>query len=396
MLPPVVRLIDLPGGGPTFEFLGESGRAGRANRRAAWVLVPSAHVLVTRAELPPTRRARMLQAAPYALEEHLSQDVESLHFALAEHDGETGAGVAVVARERMRAWVRALETAGIQAAVMLPDTLALPWSPGRVSILLEDEMALVRTGRCAGFAVESENLEPFLRAAVAARANEPPAAIDVYLADGSGATARAPESLHALGVPIREHGGHGGAGRWLTAGARGPAPIDLLQGPFAPPRPGTARAWRVALAMLTLVIAARASLVVLETQALREDARDLAREVESLYTQAFPGESAPPDARARMEAALSALRRQGSQRRDDLLSLLAIAAPPLAASRGLELERVELREGRLELDLSAADVTGFDDLKSALVAAPGVELEVVSATSLGDSVETRLRIWERR
>ena len=42
-------------------------------------LVPSAHVLLTHAQVPARRASQLLAAVPYALEESLAGDVDDLH-----------------------------------------------------------------------------------------------------------------------------------------------------------------------------------------------------------------------------------------------------------------------------------------------------------------------------
>ena len=45
------------------------------------VIVPSEDVLVTTVTLPKMNRSRLLQAIPYALEEQVIEDVDTMHFA---------------------------------------------------------------------------------------------------------------------------------------------------------------------------------------------------------------------------------------------------------------------------------------------------------------------------
>ncbi|MBT8143217.1 MAG: hypothetical protein KJO55_00865, partial [Gammaproteobacteria bacterium] len=68
--------------------------ATRAAQRKVVMLVPPQQVLRTNAVLPVKGQARMLQAIPFALEEHLATDVADMHFAIGERDSDGKVAVA--------------------------------------------------------------------------------------------------------------------------------------------------------------------------------------------------------------------------------------------------------------------------------------------------------------
>mgnify|MGYP003440346170 CR=1 FL=1 len=55
--------------------------------RRTVVVLPASDVTLARPDLPPVRgAARIAQAVPFALEEHLASDLENLHFAVGHRD----------------------------------------------------------------------------------------------------------------------------------------------------------------------------------------------------------------------------------------------------------------------------------------------------------------------
>src|SRR5690606_11540601 len=84
------------------------------------VLVPAGDVLLTETTLGARTRAQLLKALPYAVEDQVLAPVEELHFAAQRGEGDR-VGVAVVAKERLRGWLRRLDEAGIRADRLLPE-----------------------------------------------------------------------------------------------------------------------------------------------------------------------------------------------------------------------------------------------------------------------------------
>src|SRR5262249_42159072 len=108
--------------------------------KRVWVLVPGVEVLLTEAQLPVPGANRLAQIVPYALEEHLADDVDEMHFALGKRDADgKGTPVAAVRRERLEGWLARLAQAQIQPDALLADTSALPSNPGQTVLLIEGE-----------------------------------------------------------------------------------------------------------------------------------------------------------------------------------------------------------------------------------------------------------------
>src|SRR5262249_38098575 len=79
-----------------------------ASRRVC-VLVPAPDVLLTDADVPVRTGAKVREVVPYALEEHLAEDIENLHFAVGKRAPDAvRTPVAVVSRSLMESWFAAL------------------------------------------------------------------------------------------------------------------------------------------------------------------------------------------------------------------------------------------------------------------------------------------------
>ena len=138
-----------------------------ARRSAAHVWTPAADTMLTSVSLPTRARRKIMQALPYALEDRLLGDPDSLHFAYrSESDGSLS--VAITARDRLRVWMEALTKAGIQPAALCPATLMVPWPLDCWSLAFGEDEVLVRTGSASGFVapLSKETPPPLLVAAL--------------------------------------------------------------------------------------------------------------------------------------------------------------------------------------------------------------------------------------
>lgn len=124
------------------------------------VLVPGEDVFMTAVSLPGLTAAQQIKAIPFALEDHLAEYRENIHFAIGETKTDDMVPVAIVSKKRMDAWLTCLniffrmQPPYIQHLV--PDMLALPWSPDAWTVFFENEAVLVKTGPQGGFNLECD------------------------------------------------------------------------------------------------------------------------------------------------------------------------------------------------------------------------------------------------
>ena len=138
------------------------------------VLAPGIDCLLASVKIPGRNRQKLMRAVPYALEEQVADEVENLHFALGPALDDGAWSVAALQRQYMDALLTAATDAGLDVQQVIPEQLAIPFSEGAVSVVVEGEVALVRTGRQAGYAIDKDNLGSLL-AASRGEEEEPPA-----------------------------------------------------------------------------------------------------------------------------------------------------------------------------------------------------------------------------
>ncbi len=356
------------------------------NGRDLVVLVPTEEVLLTSVTVPTQSRQKLLQAIPFALEDQLTSDIEDLHFVPGDRQADGSCPVAVVEHTRMRAWLDALHSAGLQPLRMLPDALAIPHQQGEWSVVVDGGRFLVRTGAGTGFAGETENLAVLLDAALEEAGDDGPGRIVI---EGAAAP---PELEHAdveLVTGDRDAAHALAAG--LVAGDLGP---ELRTGPYA--STGDRRAWlRPWIPAAALLLA----WVVLDTGHLLGERWQLEREldaldarVESIFRDVFPDASRVTAPRQRMERHVEQLRGGDRPAGEDLLDTLLLVGPHLQDNDDFRISGMSWRGDTLELELRARSLQQLDGLKQTLDDEDALTAEVRQARSEDDEVHGRLLI----
>lgn len=160
--------------------LAQLNRQGNLKTLLATVWVPSQLVILTEVFVPGKRSSDWMAALPYALEESLSEPVETLHFAVLNRTKEGYVSVAVVAHKWMQHWIETLQTLGLGHAQLIPDCFRVPFQTDLTASPLDEEIEAiklvwsvvqeqstlyVRSGVYSGFSVNENGFEAFKTAA---------------------------------------------------------------------------------------------------------------------------------------------------------------------------------------------------------------------------------------
>lgn len=359
-----------------------------AQGRRTLVIVPSAEVWLTRVTLPARNRQRLAAAVPYALEEQLAEDVEEMHFALGQHDGNGSWSVAAVSHERMREWLAVLQSAGIHTDMLVPDALAVLHSPRSWTLILDRDYALLRTSAQQGIALDVENLRYALARLLEEAGDTRPETVRLIVC----AETPAVPDLDGLGPEVVLETWDGPALGLLARNWVDAATMNLLQGTYSRrERLGKLlRPWRPAAALLAVWLAVQFGMNVTQYYRLKHEQAALEQDIVAIYRQAFPEAKRVVDPRAQMQSALDKLRNGSGG--GDALSLLNKVSAPLSGAPGTEVKRINYREGQLELALTVSDLQALDALKARLSTQSGLGVDIQSAAARDDHVDAVLHI----
>ena len=361
--------------------------ASEASGQRVVVLVSGADGLLTRVDIPVRGRQRLLRAVPYALEEQLSEEVDNLHFAvgMAQEDGAWP--VAVISKQFMDSLTADFLEAGLDVQQVIPEILALPNNGDETSVLVENDVALVRTGNSSGFAVDSDNLGIMLAARMTDEEDALPP-LHLFVREDE----LRPDTAEYVGETRVE----AFAGDPLNVFARGleGSSMNLLQGTYS--RSGDwarlLRPWRATAALLVAGIIISNVVMGIDYFRLSRESEQLHAKIEETFKEALPETRRIVNPRIQMQQQLDALqRRQGTG--GGFLSLLSQSGSVLKGMQGVQVSGATFRAGRLDVDLTVNNLQLLDELKQALVEGGRLSVEIQSATTGKDQrVQSRLRI----
>lgn len=351
------------------------------------LLAPSEEILLTHAELK-LPRAKLRKALPYALEEQIAEDVETLHFAIGgQHDGKTD--VAVVRSQRMRDWLEVFSEHGVSPRAILPDVLALPWQENEWFIATDQERALVRTGQSSGFACHPDHLSALLEALVEAEDQPEPNSVHVWHCDGS-----AKPVLPAATPNLQQHRCDSHILSLLAQGAQPRQGLNLLQGDYSQQTElsRSLKPWRWAAALLGIWFVLGVVYLNVQKNQLNAQKVALNQQAETIYRNTFPDAKRVVNPRVQMEQKLRALRGGSPTNHNQFLDLLASTGTVLNTEKDLVLERISYRGDQLTLKVTAKSLGQLDALQDTLKDKAGLKAELRDADSGPNKASGQIRI----
>jgi general secretion pathway protein L len=365
---------------PQFGSLAQAADAA-AGRRLA-VVAPGSDVLITAVELPVKSGVRLQQVVPYALEEQLAADIETLHFSVGGRDEQTGhTRVAVVTRALMDQWLGVLRGAGLTPSVLYSEADLLPANPGHVVLLLEgDTLYLCRPGHVPETLPSLE-----LGAALEAGLGVELAADNLIVYTTAQDWQRRSTEIEAvrarcasLKVQLLNYGPLPLLAPQLEAGEH----IDLLSGEYAPKSTLGAewRRWKLVAGLAAALLLVHVGGLSLQRLQQRRSEQQLDQAITQLAQRSFPGDSGQGAVRERIEHRLLAA--QSGSDSFGFMGGLAALARALQDTDGASVQALSFHDGGLDLSLKAKDATNLERISDSLRSS-GWQADLLSGNASG-------------
>lgn len=334
---------------------------GQAQQRSTVVFVASQPIAMRQVTLPNGSHRHLAQVIPFALEEELASDIESLHFAWPQNVKQTPLPVMVVAHDQMQQWQQWLADAGIRADAMYPDIFMVPSHAGSWQLLpLQPQDIVVRTGAWTGFTVETELFEHIANQLVTDAAADGPVADQlVHYGDFSwpAEQGESPIPLVAADIEVPLSVVAQSASTLTVTG------INLLQGKYRQKqkRRRSTKSWRPLAVAAGVVAVLGLSLQITQWVQLERQSENLQAAIEQTYRDTFPNETRIVNVRTQLSRHLQQV--QGGGNEQDVLQLLQYLQPAFAAHPNLRLELIRFERGELRLQVNGESFEDFEGFR---------------------------------
>jgi general secretion pathway protein L len=376
--------------------------AARIEGRPVIALVPATEALTTVVDLPIRGGARLLAALPYALEEQVAADVDTLHFAAGERRDSGVRPVAAIARATLEGWLATLAESGIHPWKVVPENYGLARIPGTMSVLVDGDTVMFNDGEDLEFVLQGASPSDALVAAgrLSDRSDDAPPEQTGHLVvycDAADEERLSPDwtaprhALHSVDINLLPDGA---LPRLAVpvATARG---VNLLQGRYGPKADygSWLRPWRrAALLLVTLAVIGFVGKAA-DYRRLSQEETVLQERFTQAYQQMRPGNSGP--IMDPVGAVNSIKRSLGATTATPLfLASLNELSAAMAQNRNAQIEAISYRAGVIDVRLNSPDVETIGSIQKAINASGRFAASIQSTDRVADRINSRIQIRE--
>jgi general secretion pathway protein L len=367
------------------------------------VLAPAAQILLAEPTLPPGGGPKLVRAVPFALEEHLTEDVDQLSFAIGQRRSSGSTPVAVVSRSVLQGWIADLTGAGFDAQAIYPDILAMPENPGQTVLWLENDRLAVRRPGAIPFAVELAPVKEALVVAgvigdplLASEEPKPKESAILYVTREDWTRVQGDfeellEEFASLKVQLLSEGPL----PWLARGMNSADAVNLLQGEFSRTADYGERwhRWRLAAVLAGALLVVHVAAQALQIRQAKHESAALDTEISQVFSSAMTG-NASADPRRQMQSKLEQIRKSGAGPQYFLRTLQSLSGA-LAAAQKTTISALSYRENALDMTVNAPSLAALSQLTQ-YVGKEGLAAEIQSSNPVATGVEAHLHIRDQR
>jgi len=349
-------------------------------------LLPAEDVLLTSIRIPITSKAKLLKAAPYALEEELAQDITQLHFALGESSHNI-TPVAVISHDVMSQWRQRFAKHHIELKKMTSELLVIPYTNDEWHIQVSKDKTLVRTGKYKGFIADNNNLLVLLQLAIKEEKQKPqkivinnPENIKISFAEVKEvATIMQKEPVSLIEQYVQS--------------IKQQAVFNFIQGVYQPTQQATTikRVWKLVAALVIAVVFVQGIGGLVEYVQLSKQNAKLGSRITALYKEVFPQATTVVAPKVRVQRQLAQLR--AGVAAGGFLDLLGKAGEALQAQPNVTLQGLDFSNRQLALSLEAPSFAVLEQLSNVLQRKKLIVTQQ-DAQSIASGVKAKLLIKE--
>jgi general secretion pathway protein L len=374
--------------------------------RSVIVLVPSAEVLTTAVDIPVKGGARLLAALPYALEEFVADDVDTLHFAAGIRRSSGRTPVSVVSLEKLRGWLSLLADADIQPSSVIADSYGLARIPGTISMLVAEDQVVINNGADVELVLQGVSPGDALVAIgaldtdtgsddSAAGSTNMPRHVLVYCDAGEDERfahdwIAIRQEMDSLDVKILADGVLPRLAVTVVTGAG----VNLLQGEFGTRSDYSSflRPWKYAAMLLAVFVAISLGVKTADMLRLKQQEAALKDEFHTQYRQISPGAADVLDPAAVVSSLRTRAGAGGTGTAPVFLQSMEQLGRAMQQNQAVRIEAISYRSGIVDVRLSAPDVATLDNIQRVVGETGRFTAAIQSTDQDGEKVSSRIQI----
>ncbi len=349
-------------------------------------LLPATEVLLIEVNLPITSHRQLKKALPYALEDYLANDVEDYHWVWSKQNGGNVA-VAAIAHQKLASYLLRFNQAGIKLQGVYSETLFLPVHGNGVSILLDNNRAVVRFGQWHGGGIDRDFLPLFTAKTLEKTAGN--TQVQLWHTQPC-ADLHWPEQLSVNCVAIP-------SALSLLRPTKKPE-LNLLAGIYSPDKPGgniSWKAWMPALSLVLLAVLIQYGAAVAAYRHSQTQLAGLESANRQLFGQTFPQIKRIVNIKAQAEQELLTQRKHRGTNGGVYLRLLYQSGQVLSQDDLLQLQALDFANGVLSLHLTGTGIAQIENFKQLMEKNPGVKVNIQSAETGNNGLSAHIDISEQ-
>lgn len=353
------------------------------------LLIPTEEVVLNSATMPTTNKKQLAKAIPFALEDSLADDIDTLHFVHYRDADDADINIAAINDDRLSEWLDRLGEHGLVVHAVLPDVFALPTRLDSAALVIDQQRAQYRQDVFNGFTTDETLLSALLPSVFT---NNKPETLLLDIPDNTQLNL-ADDIIENISLQSVTN-----MHRQCDASLLKALPLSLLNGFTRKGQSGVLKNlvhWK-SVAMLAIVIGGlwMANLGV-ENYKLKQHLYQLNNEISNVYAKTFPGKAVDNDYRvlhSTMAEKLKALNVAPDTVKESPLELLAAITPKFKQHKDVSISKVVYGDiTGLDLNISAPSLSGLEKFRAAIDTGK-IDAQVIASSSSASKSETTLKI----
>ncbi len=353
------------------------------------VVVPSALVTFAYAKIPGSK-SKAEKAIPFALEEILCEDVDTLHFATADKSTEEGYPVAVISKDVMDTLLERFDSTGLRPTEMRPDALALPLiSTDKASwtAYSDEEQLMLRTDEYTGYGVDIESALFLLDQSVRQLPEDEEKKL-VLFGLSSENRLQLPDAISDQ-IETRQ------CKNLLSLFAEGMTSttgINLLQGNYSYKQQfdRALKPWRPAAVLMILLILVISGAKFVQSQKLNQQIEAQKEQMATILKRTFPSIRRVVRPQKQMQTELKKLGATGVD--SGFVSVMDEIRQALEFASNTNLNSISYKTGRMNIDLDTDQLSTLDKFKKKLENEGRFSMKIESANQKDGRIRGRIRV----